>query len=172
MRSRLDIVYVTHDSIAEGIGMSQIVPVVIGLAKKGWRVGIISCEKNSPSSEIQKQFNEASVTWKPLKFGRAGAIGGAGRLIRIAFNLPRAKAYHCRGDLASVAKILSSRSPFLWDVRGLWIDQKLIIGRSIKFSSIAQQYLISERKACRATRLQEWGHHHLEWDNRFPLHQE
>lgn len=128
MKSRLDIVYVSHDSIAEGIGMSQIVPVVIGLANKGWKVGIISCEKNAPSPEIQKRFDAADVTWKPLKFGRTGALGGLGRLIRIALRLPRAKAYHCRGDLASVAKLLSSRSPFLWDVRGLWIDQKIIIG--------------------------------------------
>lgn len=108
--------------------MSQIIPVVIGLAKSGWNVGIISCEKTQPPPEIQEQFESVGVKWTPLKFGRTGAVGGVGRLIRIAIRLPRARAYQCRGDLAAVAVHLSSRSPFLWDVRGLWIDQKIVIG--------------------------------------------
>ena len=128
MIRKFDVFYVSHDSIAEGIGMSQIIPVVTGLAKKGWKVGIISCEKSRPTSEIQNRLDEAGVQWIPLKFGRVGAVGGLGRLFRIAIRLPRARAYHCRGDLAAVATCLRSRSPFLWDVRGLWIDQKVIIG--------------------------------------------
>ena len=128
MIKKLDIVYVSHDSIAEGIGMSQIIPVVIGLANKGWKVGIVSCEKSSPPPEIQEKFQEVGVIWKPLNFGKNGAFGGVWRLIRIAIRLPRADAYHCRGDLAAVATHLSSRRPYLWDVRGLWIDQKIVIG--------------------------------------------
>jgi hypothetical protein len=128
MNKELDIVYVSHDSIAEGIGMSQIIPVVIGLANKGWNVGIISCEKTEISTEIKEQLEAVGVNWTALRFGRTGALGGVGRLIRIAIRLPRARAYHCRGDLAAVATHLSSRSPFLWDVRGLWIDQKIVIG--------------------------------------------
>lgn len=128
MNKDLDIVYVSHDSLAEGIGMSQIVPVVIGLANKGWDVGIISCEKTEISSEIREQFEAAGVNWTALSFGRVGVVGGVGRLIRIAIRLPRARTYHCRGDLAAVATHLRSRSPYLWDVRGLWIDQKIVIG--------------------------------------------
>ena len=131
MNKTLDIVYVSHDSIDEGIGRSQIIPVVIGLANKGWSVGIISCEKTDISSEIREQLEAVAVKWTALSFGRTGAVGGVGRLIRIAIRLPRAHAYHCRGDLAAVATHLSSRKPFLWDVRGLWIDQKIVIG-SIK----------------------------------------
>lgn len=108
--------------------MSQIIPVVIGLASKGWKVGIISCEKTEISSEIKEQLEAVAVDWTALSFGRTGAVGGVGRLIRIAIRLPRARAYHCRGDLAAAATHLSSRSPFLWDVRGLWIDQKIVIG--------------------------------------------
>lgn len=108
--------------------MSQIIPVVIGLANKGWSIGIISCEKTEIASEVKEQLKAVGVSWKALNFGRTGAVGGVGRLIRIAIRLPRARAYHCRGDLAAVATHLSSRRPFLWDVRGLWIDQKIVIG--------------------------------------------
>ena len=135
MRKKLDILYVTHDSLLEGIGMSQIVPVVIGLSKAGWRVGVISCEKISDTYSLQKKLTDAGVQWKILKFGRVGALGGLGRLFRLSLNLPLAKAHHCRGDLATVACVLRLRTNILWDVRGLWVDQKLVIG-SIRKNAI------------------------------------
>lgn len=128
MRKKLDVLYVTHDSLLEGIGMSQIVPVLIGLSEAGWQVGVISCEKILETQSLQGRLNRAGVRWKILKFGRVGALGGFGRLIRLSFNLPRANAHHCRGDLAAVACVFRRRSNILWDVRGLWIDQKLVIG--------------------------------------------
>ena len=72
--------------------MSQIIPVVIGLANKGWNVGIISCEKTEISTEIKEQLEAVGVNWTALRFGRTGALGGVGRLIRIAIRLPRARA--------------------------------------------------------------------------------
>jgi glycosyltransferase involved in cell wall biosynthesis len=128
MRKKLDIVYVTHDSLSEGIGMSQVVPVVLGLSKLGWKMGVISCEKTELPREIQLEFEESGVVWVPLKFGKPGAMGGICRLIRIVLFLPRARAFHCRGDLAAVAVVLRHHARFLWDVRGLWIDQKIVIG--------------------------------------------
>jgi glycosyltransferase involved in cell wall biosynthesis len=125
---KFDIVYVTHDSLSEGIGMSQIVPVVVGLSNCGWKVGIISCEKFSPPSDILELLSKNDIAWKPLNFGKMGASGGLGRLVRIAIRLPRSRAYHCRGDLAAVAVSLRTRKPFLWDVRSLWIDQKQVMG--------------------------------------------
>jgi glycosyltransferase involved in cell wall biosynthesis len=135
MRKKLDILYVTHDSLLEGIGMSQIVPVVIGLSKAGWQVGVISCEKVSDTHSLHKKLTDGGVQWKILKFGRVGALGGLGRLFRLGLNLPLAKAHHCRGDLAAVACVLRLRENILWDVRGLWIDQKLVIG-SIRKNAI------------------------------------
>jgi glycosyltransferase involved in cell wall biosynthesis len=128
MRKKLDILYVTHDSLLEGIGMSQIVPVVIGLSKAGWHVGVISCEKSPETIPLQKVLTDEGISWEILKFGKVGAIGGLGRLIRIYLKLPNARAHHCRGDLAATACALRLRSNILWDVRGLWIDQKLVIG--------------------------------------------
>lgn len=152
MKKKLDIVYVTHDSLAEGIGMSQIVPVVLGLSKLGWKVGVISCEKKECPRDIQLEFEKAEIDWIPLKFGKTGALGGVRRLFRIALNLPPARAFHCRGDLAATAVVLRYRGVFLWDVRGLWIDQKLVIG-----SISTNRYLIllakqMERIAARKAR--------------------
>ena len=122
----MDVVYVTHDSLSEGIGMSQIIPVLSGLSKAGFLVGVISCEKRNPPSQLTQMLSEQNILWKPIKFGRNGAIGGVGRIVRIALNLPAAKVYHCRGDISATATSLRTRKPFLWDVRGLWLDQKII----------------------------------------------
>ena len=122
----MEVVYVTHDSLSEGIGMSQIVPVLLGLSKAGFAVGVISCEKLNPPPQLVEMLQEQKIFWKRINFGRNGAIGGVGRIVRIGLNLPSAKVYHCRGDISATATSLRTRKPFLWDVRGLWLDQKII----------------------------------------------
>ena len=106
--------------------MSQIVPVLLGLSKSGFSVGVISCEKLKPPPQLMEILSEQKIFWKPINFGRNGAIGGVGRIFRIALNLPSARVYHCRGDISATATSLRTRKPFLWDVRGLWLDQKII----------------------------------------------
>jgi hypothetical protein len=128
MKKKLDILYLSHDSLLEGIGMSQIVPVVIGLSRLGWRVGVMSCEKTNEIKTLQKRLSSENVEWKILTFGRNGTIGGIGRLLRISLMMPRSKAHHCRGDLVATACAIRRRKNVLWDVRGLWIDQKITIG--------------------------------------------
>jgi glycosyltransferase involved in cell wall biosynthesis len=132
MRKKIDILYVTHDSLYEGIGMSQIVPVITGLAKMGWEVGVISCEKRLDDNKLDQELYDLGISWKKLKFGKQGALGGVGRLLRLAISSPNARAYHCRSDLAAAACILRLRRNILWDVRGLWVDQKLVIGNISK----------------------------------------
>lgn len=128
LKPRFDIAYIAHDSIVEGIGMSQILPIVTGISRMGWSVVLLSCEKTAVNDDVKRILEGASVTWRPLKFGRQGSIGGFGRLVRIIFRLPSAKIYHCRGDLAASAVALRTSRPLLWDVRGLWVDQRLVIG--------------------------------------------
>ena len=116
MKKKYDIVYVTQDSLQEGIGMSQIVPVVTGLAKKGWKVCVLSCEKNPKTDFFEKKLELDGVDWHILKFGRKGSLGGAMRLLRIAISLPHGKVYHCRSDMAAVACALRFKRNILWDV--------------------------------------------------------
>jgi glycosyltransferase involved in cell wall biosynthesis len=147
----LDVVYVTHDSLSEGIGMSQIVPVLLGLSKYGFSVGVISCEKRNPPPRLVEILNEQNIFWKPIRFGRHGAIGGVGRIIRIGFKLPSAKVYHCRGDISATATSLRTRKPFLWDVRGLWLDQKIVQGNlQDRFFVIFFAKLLEKRSATKA----------------------
>ena len=123
---KFDLVYVTHDSLSEGIGMSQILPLLSNISRNGWDVCVISCEKDGIDSRVQEMLSKWSVTWRPIPFGRNGALGGLGRLIRLALNLPNGVVYHCRSDIAAVATAMRGKN-FLWDVRGLWTDQKIVM---------------------------------------------
>lgn len=144
------ICYVSHDSLTEGIGMSQIRPLVKRLSENGLRVSLVTMEKKSPPEDLIREMHMYRVKWKYLDFGKRGPVFGVIRLLRLALKVPEADLYHCRGDLSALSVILK-RKPFLWDVRGIWGEQKFVIG-SIKKTKVTRAFFrtlewIAARKA-------------------------
>ena len=126
---KFDITYLTVDSIQEGVGSSQITPLILGLAEKGKTVCLITFEKIMPPKELVESFSKAGVVWIAKEFGRPGVIGGMIRLNKLRRNVPDSSVLHGRSDIATAAAIWSGiGAPVLWDVRSLWSDQRLIIG--------------------------------------------
>jgi glycosyltransferase involved in cell wall biosynthesis len=119
-----DVAYLTIDSIQEGVGRSQIVPLLSNMATLGLKVHLVSFEKVRPSNELKIRIRNCGIDWKPLSFGRRGFFGGAYRLFKLTWYVPRAKVLHARSDIPAVAGILSQKGPVLWDVRSLWGDQR------------------------------------------------
>lgn len=119
-----DISYLTTDSLEEGVGSSQILPLVIKLAERGLRVNLLTFEKVKPRVETQDLLNGFGISWNPREFGRHGAFAGIDRLRTIYKQIPEARIYHARSDIPAVAALISRQGPVLWDVRGLWSDQK------------------------------------------------
>jgi len=123
-----DITYLSVDSVQEGVGSSQITPLILGLAAKGKDVCLITFEKNIPPKELVEIFSRAGVVWIVKEFGKPGAIGGIVRLNVLRRSIPKSSVLHGRSDIATVAAILSGiDAPILWDVRSLWSDQRLLI---------------------------------------------
>lgn len=129
MSSRVfDISYLSVDSIQEGVGASQIVPLVKALASQGKNVCLTTCEKSPPPNSLKIELADVGISWNILRYGKNGAIHGFLRLGKIFVYMPRAKIIHARSDIPAVAAVL--RFPFariLWDVRSLWADQRRII---------------------------------------------
>ena len=122
-----DLVYVTIDSLSEGIGSSQISPLISLLSQAGLKIKLISYEKLSPSVQLVDFFKLLGVVWDPRPFGPHGIIGGLGRLNDLRSAIPRTHLIHARSDIPAVSAITSRQAPVLWDVRSLWADQKKII---------------------------------------------
>jgi hypothetical protein len=122
--SQLDVSYLTTDSIQEGVGSSQILPLLSEMAELGLKIGLVTYEKVSPSQELQDFFKKQGVTWNFRSFGSFGASAGLSRFLEMSRNIPEADVVHARSDIPAVAAILADKGPVLWDVRGLWSDQK------------------------------------------------
>ena len=126
---KFDITYLSVDSIQEGVGSSQITPLILGLAENGKTVCLITFEKIRPPKELVEMFSRAGVVWIAKEFGKSGAIGGILRLNTLRRCVPDSLVLHGRSDIATAAAIWSDiDAPVLWDVRGLWSDQRLLIG--------------------------------------------
>lgn len=123
-----DISYLSVDSIQEGVGSSQIIPLVKALAIQGKNISITTFEKVSPPDSLRSELSCLGINWIILEYGKNGAFHGLFRLVKLFCYMPRAKIIHARSDIPAVAAAL--RFPggkILWDVRSLWADQRMII---------------------------------------------
>lgn len=125
--STFDLGYLSIDSLSEGVGASQILTLVEELSKLDLNISLITFEKGVPPSWVIDRVNTAGITWTPLAFQRSGTLGGAGRILRLIKNVPDAKVIHGRSDLPTLAGLLGSDIPTLWDIRSLWSEQRALL---------------------------------------------
>jgi len=118
--------YLSVDSAVRGVGRSQVLPVVNGLAARGWEMRLVSCER-SVSDAVAKasQYLHSSVDYAPVEFGGAGPIGAAGRIVRLRSAVGEPNLIHCRSDQPMVAAITRRpRCRLVWDSRSFWAEQR------------------------------------------------
>lgn len=135
-----DLAYVTIDSLSEGVGSSQISPLISLLSKSGLKIKLISYEKVNPSVKLREYFESIGVDWDFRPFGSHGLIGGLDRLNDLRTKIPNARLIHARSDIPAVSAITSHQGPVLWDVRSLWADQKIVIQRNILNKTLYKSY--------------------------------
>src|SRR5437763_11684921 len=97
--------YLTFDAVTRGVGASQVLPYVSRLEARGVSVELREFEPRVP-----------------------GAAGGAGRMLRGALAVRGAELVHARAHLAGAAVVLGRPRRWLWDVRSLWIDERIEAG--------------------------------------------
>lgn len=126
-----DLTYVTIDSLSEGVGSSQIRPLISRLSESGLKINLISYEKSNPGTQLADYFESIGVVWDSRPFGSSGALGGIARLNTLRRAIQKTALIHARSDIPAVSAIASDQAPVLWDVRSLWADQKVMIQRSL-----------------------------------------
>lgn len=139
------LLYVTADGLLEALGFSQVVRVVEALAQRGWRYSIVSLEKpkdlerGARVREVRARLDAAGVSWRFVPYAATGSGRDAARnqlaLVEAATTLARrgavagvhARAYH--GAFAAFSAWLAHRTPYLFDARSYWFDERLEEGR-------------------------------------------
>jgi len=139
-----DLTYITIDSLSEGVGSSQITPLISRLSKAGLKINLISYEKLKQKSELTDYFKKIGVVWNAHDFGANGFAGGMGRLNNLRREIPETNLIHARSDIPAVSGIASRRAPVLWDVRSLWADQKVMIQKKVLNKTLYRSYRILE----------------------------
>ena len=126
--SRARVTYLSFDSIREGVGASQVLPYVRGVAARGHRVVLHSLETDRPADDLADSLRSIGVTWRPHAFGRHGPLGGLGRVLRGARLVRGSELVHARSDLPAASAILARTRPWVWDMRAFWADQRIALG--------------------------------------------
>jgi hypothetical protein len=124
---KYDLTYVTIDSLSEGVGSSQIRPLISRLSNAGLKICLISFEKQKPNADLNSHFHSLGVEWKAKPFGSNGILGGYTRFTELKATIPESSIIHARSDIPAISAIASKQAPVLWDVRSLWADQKRLI---------------------------------------------
>ena len=145
-REKYDLTYATVDSLAEGVGSSQILPLIRILAKTGLSINLISYEKAESSSELLNELSNSGIEWNRRDFHAGGLGSSMRRAVDLSRQFRSSDVIHARSDIAAVAAGVSMRGPVLWDVRSLWAEQRAIIAenewrkRSFKLLGVLESF--------------------------------
>jgi len=135
--------YITYDGIRDPLGQSQILPYLKCLPLEGVCIWLISFEKgltfplDEKAQALMKELIRCGIKWIPLKFHNGGAIfkfyDMAVALFYAFLTAKRnnIKVVHSRGHfLAFIGVILKFmlRTKFIFDMRGVWVEEKVDAG--------------------------------------------
>jgi len=148
---KFDLTYATVDSLSEGVGSSQIAPLMEKLSAHGMKINLISFEKNPASSSLIERMQNADVEWTQIPFGSFGPLGGLARTFQLSKSIQDSTLVHARSDFPAVAARLGGHSRILWDVRSLWADQRKFIEDNRIKRGLLSMYSVFEDLACNSS---------------------
>src|SRR5215467_13402688 len=66
------VLYITYDGLTDPLGRSQVLPYLTGLAERGHRITVLSCEKpdrmDRDADQIRELCDNAGIAWSPLTY--------------------------------------------------------------------------------------------------------
>lgn len=131
----MSILYITQDGITDHIGRSQVAPYVLGLARRGHRIHVLSAEKEGREdliAEYGAQFAAAGVEWTRVRYRNRpqllGQLWTQMKLRRVAGRIVRkngVRLVHCRSfPPALIGQALKRRGSvrYVFDFRDFYAD--------------------------------------------------
>lgn len=139
------LLYLSPDGLMEALGFSQVVRIIEALSTRGWAYDVISLEKPQDLAredrfrQVRLRLARAGINWKALPWVVGGtptaAFENESALLNAAFARARtggiagihARAYHAA--FAALACRIAWGTPYLFDTRSYWFDERLEEGR-------------------------------------------
>ena len=141
MTQQSGILYISYDGMTDNLGQSQVIPYLEGLAKFGYAIHILSCEKpqlyEKRKSHISRLLQKSGITWHPLMYTAKPAVistlydlhkmqNEAVKLIRNQEN--NIQLLHCRSYISAHVGCYCQKKfgiPWIFDMRGFWADERV-----------------------------------------------
>jgi glycosyltransferase involved in cell wall biosynthesis len=133
------VIYLSYDGMTDPLGQSQVLPYLIGLSKQGYTFHLISCEKPNKFLEnksiITNICQEHGIHWHPISYHKSPPV--ISTIYDIYLLNKKAKEIckkhtiqflHCRSYIAALVAVGIKKKqgiPFLFDMRGLWADERV-----------------------------------------------
>lgn len=131
--------FISFDGLSDPLGQSQILPYLCGIAKNGYQITVLSCEKKDRLQKeekyIRKLVKEFSIDWQYIIYDEDGGIFSRYSYIKQLHALAKKihlekslSLIHCRSYLASLIGLKFKRKyniPFVFDMRGFWADERI-----------------------------------------------
>lgn len=142
MLQNKNVIYISYDGMTDPLGQSQVLPYVCGLSKEGYVFTLISFEKpdkyHQNKIEIERICISNKIQWIPLIYHKSPPILSTLYDIYILqktalqlHNKNNYKIVHCRGYISALVGLKLKQKfgvKFLFDMRGLWADEKVDAG--------------------------------------------
>jgi len=139
MSNTSNILFLSYDGLTDPLGQSQILPYLIGLAKRGYKISIVSFEKLERYATGQRQIEElckdVGITWYPQMYHKnppvLSTLYDLFVLWRLASSLVRKRTdsiVHCRSYLTALVGLRLKRKydvRLIFDMRGFWADERI-----------------------------------------------
>jgi glycosyltransferase involved in cell wall biosynthesis len=124
------VLYLSHNGLTEPLGCRQVLPYLVGLSARGWRMTVVSFEKAETAT------HEAGIRWRPLRYHNRPPV------VATVYDILRG-CQHARG-LARDVGLIHARStvpalmagfvsklvgtPWIFDLRGLLAEEYVDAG--------------------------------------------
>ena len=133
------VLYLSYDGMCDQLGASQVLPYLLGLAKRGHDITLISFEKPERTAEerasVEAACTAAGIRWRPMPYHKRPAILSSmydvRQMTQLAERLHAEQPFdlvHCRSYLPALVGLRMKRRagvPFVFDMRGFWADERV-----------------------------------------------
>jgi glycosyltransferase involved in cell wall biosynthesis len=134
------VLFISIDGMTDPLGQSQVIPYLAGLARQGYQVTIISCEKKDKFKAgekiIKDQLALAGIGWQHCFYSKKIPLlsqrGNLYRLKKLAIAYAKKNRgkfiAHCRSYLPALIGLHLKKkyhARFVFDMRGFWADERV-----------------------------------------------
>lgn len=134
-----DVIYLSYDGMTDPLGMSQVLPYLTELSKRGFRIHLISFEKpeafEKKGRELAETISAAGIQWYPEVYHKSPPVASTlydiWKMKRAASkicSLHNIRIIHCRSYIAGIVGLSIKNSfhiPMIFDMRGFWADERV-----------------------------------------------